>query len=59
MPVVMDDLFVFLAFINEMVEKLKTFLECGQMFLAEFFPFLFLQQVKIRLQQLENYNMHT
>ena len=57
-PVVMEQLFIFPALVNKMVEQLKTLLKGGQMFFADLlFLFLF-QQIKISLQQLQQNGMH-
>lgn len=57
-PVVMEQLLVFSALINKMVEQLKTLLKGCQMFFADLLFLLFFQQIKISLQQLQQNGMH-
>lgn len=57
-PVAMEQLLVFPALINKMVEQLETLLKGGQMFFTDLLFFLFFQQIKISLQQLQQNGMH-
>jgi len=58
MPIIMRNLLILLTLINKVIQELETFLKRRQMFLTDLFTFLFLQQIKVCLQQLKDYNMY-